>query len=418
MWFLVLAVTEVLEVGGPGANRVNVVVIGDGYAAADQVQFGQDARWLTEELFAFEPLRGYRSFFNVTAVYVVSKDSGVDHADVKRDTALHATFDCFGLRRVVCIDYAETLRRVAEAVPDFDLAIALVNDEEYGGSGGAVPVSSLHEDAPEILRHEIGHAFVGLADEYSDPYPSYPACGDECPEPNVTTVSGAAGLKWAAWIPGGATLPTPPGVTQGVGLYEGARYQPTGIYRPEHRCKMRELGTPLCAICYEAYVAALYARVSLIDSAAPLEVRLPQTFSFQGPRPQAAARWSLDGVEVGVGATLEVDGLAPGAHRVEVVVRDEDAPVRTVDESLLEARHVWDFVVGVAGAVVHDEPPPSIAQEAETELEEAPTAATEVQAAPRIAARPIGGVPPDRGCSASAGSLWFALAWALYLASR
>ena len=29
-----------------------------------------------------------------------------------------------------------------------------------------------------IAQHEFGHSFTGLADEYTTPYPGYPACSD------------------------------------------------------------------------------------------------------------------------------------------------------------------------------------------------------------------------------------------------
>ena len=66
----------------------------------------------------------------------------------------------------------------AAAVPDWDHILVMVNDETYGGAGGVVSVVSTHSLAADIARHEFGHAFTDLADEYDTPFPAFPSCSD------------------------------------------------------------------------------------------------------------------------------------------------------------------------------------------------------------------------------------------------
>ena len=65
----------------------------------------------------------------------------------------------------------------ARNVPTYDYIFVMVNDTTYGGSGGVVSTFSVNELAGEIGLHEFGHSFAGLADEYTTPYPGYPAGG-------------------------------------------------------------------------------------------------------------------------------------------------------------------------------------------------------------------------------------------------
>ena len=54
----------------------------------------------------------------------------------------------------------------AAQVPEFTVAIVVVNSTVYGGSGGSVGTYSLAGGATEIAIHEMGHTAFGLADEY------------------------------------------------------------------------------------------------------------------------------------------------------------------------------------------------------------------------------------------------------------
>jgi hypothetical protein len=123
----------------------------------------------------------------------------------------------------------------------------LANTPVYGGGGIFNSVTIMGSDHPtfnEVLVHEFGHAFGGLADEYfylteeSDQYP----LDVEPWEPNITTRVDFAS-KWEDMLPDGA------------GLFEGAGYREKGIFRPAPDCRMRTNRCEgFCPVCSRAIV--------------------------------------------------------------------------------------------------------------------------------------------------------------------
>ena len=270
--------------GGSPANRVDMLVMGDGYTSAQQALFNTDAMILHDAFFNLTPYKEYQSFVNWTTGFVASNQSGADHppyqagcttstccADPEAqsdpfagqfvNTAFSATFCPFQIHRLVTVNDGAVLAAAA-AYPDWDKIVVVVNDSVYGGSGGGISVTSTHPQAPQIVLHEYGHSFTGLADEYSSPYPGFPACSDisggaPC-EANVTNQVVAAQVKWNSWFTPANPIPTPAG-TSGVGLFQGARYLSSGMYRPvDTQCLMQFLGMPFCPVCRQEYIRTLY----------------------------------------------------------------------------------------------------------------------------------------------------------------
>ena len=198
----------------------------------------------------------------------------------------------------------------------YDFVMILVNSEKYGGGG----IFNLYSTAaaessffPYLLVHEFGHHFAGLGDEYytSDvAYEDFQGQMQEPWEPNVTALLDPEKLKWADLVEPGTPLPTPwsksefeelshsiqdrrrelresaapeaelerlfseerqqmtallaAGEFAGrVGAFEGASYQPKGLFRPQADCIMftrDEVG--FCAVCARAIdrIIDLYTR--------------------------------------------------------------------------------------------------------------------------------------------------------------
>ncbi|MBI5266674.1 MAG: hypothetical protein HY851_05515 [candidate division Zixibacteria bacterium] len=295
---------------GPDGNRMVVVVMGDGYTAAD-LGTGAFTTQTNNLVTAFLNKSPWDIGFGVANVYridVTSNESGSDNdpLGVYKDTYFNSMFYTSDIARLLTIN-SQGLTRAINAANVYvgsgvwDAIFVLVNSTTYGGSGGTIAVSSVHPSASEIILHEYGHSYAGLADEYSDPYPGYPP-GDY--EPNVDFDYQRSLLKWAVWVEKFVPLPTPP--TSDwigyVGAFEGARYRPTGIYRPYLDCLMRSLGDPYCPVCKEACLQNLFSEVSLTDSTLPpastsvLVGQSPATFSAV-PVPLAglAYEWKLAG---------------------------------------------------------------------------------------------------------------------------
>lgn len=305
-----------LRTSAAGADALRWVVVAEGYREVDREAFFDDAKTLLEGVFAADPYAFVGPMIAASALFVASPARGADHPETgeKVDTAFDATYGAQGVARLLVADDSKVILAVSEAKPDYDLAIVLVNDAAYGGSGGAVPVVSLHPSAVAILRHELGHTVGGLADTYEAPYPGYPP-GD--PEPNVSSAEHLAALKWQAWVPAATPIPTPITAQTGphapIGAYEGARYLKQGMFRPAPTCIMRDLAVGWCPVCNEAMIAAVLQETFVARTAlpAPGDVvcgpsQCPQLQLLVTPHPAATVRWWLEGIPMAPGPTLSL----------------------------------------------------------------------------------------------------------------
>jgi len=66
-----------VQVTGDDASRFTLVVLADGYTAADMPEFRRNLDKHLNIMWSLEPFRSYRNYFNVYAVESVSQDSGL-----------------------------------------------------------------------------------------------------------------------------------------------------------------------------------------------------------------------------------------------------------------------------------------------------------------------------------------------------
>jgi hypothetical protein len=257
----------------PRNRAFTIALLADGFTAAQQAAFNTACDAFVAALRATPPYDELFPAINVWRVNVSSTDSGADDpvsgggTGATARTYFDSTFGGNGIRRLLVCNNTTVLTTAAAQVPEFSIAIVVVNSTIYGGSGGSVGTYSLAGGATEIAIHEAGHTAYGLADEYP-----YYAGGNETghdhapavepSQPNITVNTNRATLKWGWLVAPTTPLPTmsnpecstpdsrPSPVPAGtVGLFEGAGYFHCGIYRPEYDCKMRELGVPFCHVC-------------------------------------------------------------------------------------------------------------------------------------------------------------------------
>ena len=67
-----------IQVTGPAASRFNLVVMVDGYTAAELPKFREQVGKHLNILWSIEPVKSYRNYVNVYAVEIASPESGVD----------------------------------------------------------------------------------------------------------------------------------------------------------------------------------------------------------------------------------------------------------------------------------------------------------------------------------------------------
>ena len=343
---------------GPAANRVDIVILGDGYTAAEIAAnvYATHVNNAVNGWFAQQPYSAYRNYFNVHRIDVASAESGADHPSrgIFKNTAFNSTYDCFGTQRLICADVPLVNAAISRSISDpnaREIVLVLVNDPEYGGSGGSIAVASIDAAVVELVLHEVGHSFGLLADEYGGP----PPCGGGEPaNPNATR--DLASIKWAAWIAPGTPIPTS-GPSSGVpGAYEGAVYCDTGFYRPTWNSKMRSLGVPFEQINVEQHVKRIYNWVDPIDASAPVgsavtvRQRRSADFSVSTPAPLTHAlsvTWTLDGVPIATGPslTLNASQFTLGTHTLSAIVVDPTPWVRNDPAAVLRSTRSWAVTI-------------------------------------------------------------------------
>jgi hypothetical protein len=296
-------VWSLIENGAP-AEKVDILVIAEGYTEAELPKFHKDVERMVGKLFATEPFKSRKNDFNVRALDLVEAVSGVNRPRTHDDrrTLTGVQYNIFDSERYVLTLDDHRMRDIASSAP-YDFLEILVNEKQYGGGGIFNDQATSCVDsafAEYIFVHEFGHHFAALADEYYTSPVSYTTSGGaEHPEPwepNVT--ANGAHPKWATdkHVP----LPTPwdkeafethsreiqkerariraanepesvmdklftderAWETQflgsqkyagKVGAFEGAAYEPRGLYRPEVDCIMftrDEVG--FCRVCRKA----------------------------------------------------------------------------------------------------------------------------------------------------------------------
>jgi hypothetical protein len=202
-----------LQKNGEPADKVDFLILGDGYTLAERGKFEQQARNVMELLFQQSPFKEHRQDFNVWALCPPSRESGISRPStgVHKRTPLGATYDAFGSERYVLTFDNRAFRDIAAQAP-YEFVEILVNAETYGGGG----IHNLYSTASAgnstigyLFVHEFGHHFAGLADEYytSDVAVTNSPSRPEPWEPNAT--ADPKHPKWGRLLTPGIPLPTP-----------------------------------------------------------------------------------------------------------------------------------------------------------------------------------------------------------------
>jgi hypothetical protein len=349
-----------VESHGTRGTRLNMVFLSEGYTSAEMGKFATDVQDAVDFLFTKEPWDRYRSYCNIFRIEIASNQSGTDNGSAggMRDTYFHTGFNTPGIPQLNTISSTGSTRAYTllnQHVPEYHIPIILINDDQYGGSGGPLALATTHSLSAAILEHELGHSFAKLTDEYDENYPGYPAIE----YPNATAKSQRAQVRWNVWIDSGTPVPTPENqpayADPVVGLFEGANYRSTGWYRPHDDALMRNLNRPPGYVSREAILLTYYTKVSPIDARTPLSLtqtvttRIPLAFGVTvkvpSTPPALSIRWLVDGVEqtgeTGPTFTIASTTLGNGTHRVKAIVRDPTDWVRRDPSALTTEEVTW-----------------------------------------------------------------------------
>ncbi len=292
-----------IQENGDPTTKVDLLLLGDGYTAAECGKFVADAGRMAESLFAVSPFKERRGDFNVWGLCPPAVESGVSRPStgIHRRSPAGTTYDAFGSERYVLTFENRAFRDLAAWAP-YDVVEILVNGETYGGGGifglyGTVAVDNQFADY--VFVHEFGHHFAGLADEYYTSSVAYEA-PEEPTEPwevNATVLLDPENLKWKDLVAPDTAVPSSwpkeefeshsrqiqerrrkiraerrpesemaalfreqqafetellgsAALAGKVGAFEGANYAALGSYRPQIDCIMFSRNqVPFCAVC-------------------------------------------------------------------------------------------------------------------------------------------------------------------------
>lgn len=295
-----------IHVSGASADKVDLLIIGDGYTQAEQAKFKRDAQRLSSYLFSVSPFKERAKDFNVWALSVPTKHSGVSRPSTGQyhPSSLSTSYDIFGSERYVLTTDNRALREIAQNAP-YEFIEILVNNETYGGGGifGQFSTAAAKNDwANYLFVHEFGHHFAALADEYYTSPVAYQTGAEiktEPWEPNVTALKIPDQLKWKQHVKMNTALPTawpkeryedasrayqkiraelrknqrPESEMSAlfkkdlhestqlfskdpnyhsIGAFEGANYEAKGYYRSQMQCLMFDRSEQFCRVCADA----------------------------------------------------------------------------------------------------------------------------------------------------------------------
>jgi hypothetical protein len=278
------SVTQILASGPPGA-KLNIAVLGDGFAAGDQTAYNAKVQeLLIDGVFGHDYFYEDKSAYNIFRVNLISVDSGVSQrvynengtpSDASDDTIVSTTIRNTALGYIYSGSWAHcwleggagTATKVQNAlnawVPDYDLVVVILNESGFGGCGGGGFQIVTLGSSWTVMAHEFGHGTGGLADEYCANPGTY--TGGEPGAPNVTINTNRATLKWRQFVNPATPVPTGTGScadynaapkpagwsnSDDAGLFEGGMTWSRGIYRPAVNCRMRGNSPPYCPVCY------------------------------------------------------------------------------------------------------------------------------------------------------------------------
>jgi len=293
---------NVIAENGPAPEKLDIVILGDGYTASEMEKFRGDARRLSGVLLGAEPFKSRSRDINIRSVETPAEQSGVNkpHHGVFRHTPLSVSYSAFDSERYALSFDNKTIRDVASAVP-YEFMVILLNERTYGGGGIYnlyTTVAADNKFSDYIMIHEMGHHMAGLADEYYTSSVSYemPPITVEPWETNVTALLDKDNLKWKDLVAEGTPIPTPRNKEEfdafgykiqeerdsirknllpetvmedlfvrqekaedaffatekykgAVGAFEGANYCQKGMYRSQLDCIMYTRHQVFCEVC-------------------------------------------------------------------------------------------------------------------------------------------------------------------------
>jgi hypothetical protein len=359
-----------ISVNGDPAARFSLVVMSDGYTAAEMPKYRAHLDKHLNVLWSIEPFRSYRNYINVYSIEIASDQSGIRcdpevAGSEKRVTPLGANFQggCGNPNaRGILVNQNAAREYAKRATPAFDQILVIANTDTYGGIGGGVATTSGGNSLGVLITpHELGHSLGRLQDEYTyreRGVPGGPYKGAEPPSVHHTLLTEEqmreGQKKWFRWLgdeseSGGR-----------IGRFEGGQYTTAGIWRPSKHSMMISIGYYFDQVSRERMVQRISEQVNLIAASRSVDHPVPVgdgVIWIETAHPnfhELEITWQVDGRTVETGRNVqylrtgELE-LPAGEHRVSVTVVDPTPFVRDpeIRSKVLTATRTWTVVKAV-----------------------------------------------------------------------
>ena len=240
-------------------NPIYVAIVAEGFTKEEMPLFISKAKDVAEELFEHKAFADHEDAFSIVAVETVSQESGVSnpHTNLWKNSVLQSNFGTFYSERYLTTSRIKNLHNQLAGTP-YDHIIILANTDIYGGGGifnTYTLTTSNHKKFAQVVVHEFGHSFAGLADEYFYAVDVFENTGTNQIEPweqNITSLANFD-LKWKNMLQKETPIPTETKDLNKyrIGVYEGL--EGNGLYIPSHDCRMKtNEATDFCPVCERA----------------------------------------------------------------------------------------------------------------------------------------------------------------------
>ena len=233
---------------------VNIILLGDGFVDRDMGEGGkyeQRMRAAMEQFFAYEPYTSQRERFNIYTVKVVSANAQYGQEQSNR----RLTYEKDGsinFRSSLCTEYAS---KVPNTTGQPLKIAALCNSDQRVGRSYCVRTRTgwacciVYDPGNNVLNHELGgHGFGDLWDEYTEYSETFTDTAGLDQDwnnyawgANTDWRNDPATVRWAHFLADSRYA------DEGLGIFEGAKLYPRGIYRPTNNSMMRHNNCPFNA---------------------------------------------------------------------------------------------------------------------------------------------------------------------------
>jgi IgA Peptidase M64/Secretion system C-terminal sorting domain len=334
-------------------RRVNVVILPDGYTAAELPKFKTDADAFISYLFQKPPFDKYKPYFSVYTVAVPSAESGVTHPQNATDEATSnpqpietkntffgSSFDTGKIHRLLSYTKSANLTNVlATNFPSYDIVFIIVNTPYYGGAGGFTATFSLNAASNEIGVHELGHSFPGLADEY------YAGAIYDAEKPNMTKDKNPATNRWKNWLG-----------TPNIGIFDHTSPGQAWAKPANGTCRMEFLNKEFCSVCRENFVERVLKLITPVESQLPTTSNIQltaasTTFKLDLLKPSSNSlqvEWFLDGNSISTKEQFQMNAasLPNTTGTLVATVYDSTAISRSTVRKITPFKVQWNLSRG------------------------------------------------------------------------